>query len=399
MLSKHAKYENQIFENLSGTLSNLGWTLKRHYRQSNYHYDLALFHQDIFCTFIEIKYSKKKSFSLIKRSSENQIRNFYLQDIFNFGILFINGKLFIVSRNNSKEIKSFPNVSSYEWRKDNTGPILSTSTEDEDYDDDSIPVYRALFDEERKKNEVLQKELKKEKQKKNLYKNLFFNNIKYYRESIAEKELKIKLLNEDFLQFIKSSSDGDLKNDDDYNNWCDRWDILESNSKKFIRESENLYKYLLDDYTPYVHGFAKALENEILIKVFKNFLEYFTKNKIDIDYQITDKVNSGTIKVFRNFLKRENLDSFLSLDKMRFIISAIFSKTNDKLLLEFRPVYLNYFKKMRNIFAKGGNVDKLKIIRNLGAHTKPIDKKVAKKFYEIFKSTFNKIMNNYILDK
>ena len=60
MLSKHAKYENQIFENLSGTLSNLGWTLKRHYRQSNYHYDLALFHQDIFCTFIEIKYSKKK---------------------------------------------------------------------------------------------------------------------------------------------------------------------------------------------------------------------------------------------------------------------------------------------------------------------------------------------------
>ena len=41
---------------------------------------------------------------------------------------------------------------------------------------------------------------------------------------------------------------------------------------------------------------------------------------------------------------------------MRFIISAIFSKTNDKLLLEFRPVYLNYFKKMRNNFAKGGNV-------------------------------------------
>ena len=41
--------------------------------------------------------------------------------------------------------------------------------------------------------------------------------------------------------------------------------------------------------------------------------------------------NKSTIKVFRSFLKKGDLETFLSLDKMRFIIAAIFSDTDDKI--------------------------------------------------------------------
>ena len=426
--NEYLKYESHVYANLAITLADIGWTLKREYRHNGYSYDLALFYneegriaamagndgygkiiascttgeidrnKDTLYTFIEIKYSNKKNFNRTKKSGELYVRK-CLGNVFNYGILFINGKLFVVGKKTSKQVKTFPNVSDYEWRKDVNRPYLCQLAEDyvDDYDEESIPVYSALLELERKDEKIkkLEEELKKEKQEKIYYKNILFDKITYLRESSSDEELKLKLLDGFFLDYIVLSPKDELALENYNNNWCDNWNILESDSKKFIRESENLYKHILEDYTPYIQGFAKALENEILNKLFYNFLKYFKKNKINIDYKITDKANSGTIKIFRTFLKRGNLDSFLSLDKMRFIIYAIFSETNDDLLLEFRPVYLNYFNEMRDIFSKDGNINKLKMMRNLGAHIKPIEKKMANDFYMTFKSTFNKIINNY----
>ncbi|MDC0378291.1 hypothetical protein OAM76_03680 [Flavobacteriaceae bacterium] len=431
--NEYLKYESRVYANLAITLADIGWTLKREYRHNGHSYDLALFYnegvrvaamvgndgygkivascatgeidrtKDTLYTFIEIKYSNKKNFNRIKKSGELYVRK-CLGNVFNYGILFINGKLFVVGKITSKQVKAFPDVSDYEWRKDISRPYLNQLAEDynDDYDEGSVNVYSALFENEKlleRKIEKLEEELKKEKQEKIYYKKKLFDKIAYLRESSGDEELKLKLLDNFFLDYIVLSPNAELALENYNNNWCDNWNILESDSKKFIRESENLYKHILEDYTPYVQGFAKALENEILNKLFYNFLKYFNKNKINIDYKITDKANSGTIKIFRTFLKRGNLDSFLSLDKMRFIISAIFSETNDDLLVEFRPVYLNYFNEMRNIFSKEGNINKLKMIRNLGAHTKPIEKKIANDFYMTFKSTFNEIINNYKFSK
>ena len=48
---------------------------------------------------------------------------------------------------------------------------------------------------------------------------------------------------------------------------------------------------------------------------------------------------------------------------------------------------------------KDGNINKLKMIRNLGAHIKPIERKIANDFFTTFKSTFNEIINNYKFSK
>lgn len=404
--NKHIKYEAEVYANLKLALSDLGWTLKKHYRHNGNIYDLALFYseggKEALYTFIEIKYSNKTNFKIIKKSGELFVRK-YLGNVFNYGILFINGKLFIVGHKIVKQVKAFPDVSDYEWRKDINRPYLNKLPADynDHYDEGSINVYSALFEAEieierlKIENEKLEEKLKKEKQEKIYYKKMLFDRIAYLRDSLSDEELKIRLLDSYFLDYIVLSPKDESSSDNYNNKWCNKWNVLESESKVFIRESENLYKHILEDYTPYVQGFAKALENEILNKLFYNFLKYFEKNEINLNYKITDKTNNGTIKVFKNFLKKGSLGSFLSLDKMRFIVSAIFSETNDNLLLEFRSVYLNYFNEMRDVFSHDGGVNKLKDIRNLGAHIKPIEKKMANDFYKRFKSTFNEIINNY----
>ena len=50
---------------------------------------------------------------------------------------------------------------------------------------------------------------------------------------------------------------------------------------------------------------------------------------------------------------------------------------------------------MNEIFIKGGNLNKIKDIRNIGAHTSPINQKLANDFSQIFNSTFNDFISNY----
>ena len=403
-LNKYLEYEKLVFESLSPALNNKGWTLKREYNM-HLRYDIALFHKNELCTFIEIRHNKnKKTFSRAKKSGEAAVRKF-LHNTLNYGILFINGKLFIVGKNSSEQIKSFPKPSDYNWNNkpsikseddisfqfDSGSLLIENYTES--YDTDSVKVYSILLELDKLKQENIS--LKKEnislKQENVVLSKKLIEKIAYARDSSSDEELKIKLLDGYFLSYLSSS-----KKPKNYkNNWCKNWNTLEDNSKIFIEESENLYKTLKVDYTAFVQGFAKALETEILMKIFYNFLIHFKENNISIDYKINDSNNKSTIKVFRSFLKKGDLETFLSLDKMRFIIAAIFSDTDDKLLLEFRTVYLKYFNQIKGVFLEKGSLNKLKSIRNKGAHIKPIDKDLADTFYLLFKSTFNEIISNY----
>ena len=405
-LNKYLEYEQLVFESLSPALNNKGWVLKReHKSKAHLSYDIALYYKNVLCTFIEIRHNKsKKTINRAKKAGEGLVRKL-LHNTLNYGILFINGKLFIVGKNSSEQIKSFPKPSDYNWKNkpsiksedDISFQIDSASLSLENYtggyDTDSVKDYGILLEIDKLKQENIS--LKKEnislKQENTVLSKKLIDKIAYTRDSSSDEELKIKLLDRYFLSYLSSSK----KTMNYKNNWCNNWNKLEVNSKIFIEESENLYETLKVDYTAFVQGFAKALETEILMKIFNNFLIYFKENNTSIDDKINDNANKGTIKVFRSFLKNGDLNTFLSLDRMRFIIAAIFSDTNDKLLLEFRTVYLKYFKQMKGIFEDKGSFNILKNIRNKGAHIEPIDKDLADTFYVLFKSTFNEIMCNY----
>ena len=396
------KFEEIVFEKLSPLLKQKGWNLKRQLK-SKVRYDIALFFEDELYTFIEIKLCKNKhNFKRVEKAGIEHIRK-NLNSNINYGILFINGQILIVGKNTSERLKFFPKPSDYNWRKV-VSYNINLSYDSSNYDEQDVKILSALLEIEKLKKEKEKlieekEELKQEneilREKNQQLIEKLVDEIAYARSSLSDEELKIKLIDDYFLNYSNS-----IKRSKKYiNDWCYNWNVLEPNSKLFIEESENLYKAIKSDYTAFIHGFAKALETEILNKIFLNFLEYFNKNNVDIEYQITDKDNISTIKVFRSFLKKGDLNSFLSLDKMRFIISSLFSDTQDKLLLEFKKVYLNYFKEMNEVFVENGSLDRLKKIRNKGAHIMPIEKSLADEFFIIFKSTINELLTNYKINK
>ena len=394
MFNEHEIYENQVYLELSSSLINKGWVVKKGYGINDY--DISLFDDDTIKTFIEIKKSKNKfNFQKLKNRGEEQIRK-YLNDELNYGILFINGELFVVGKNTSEKIKSFPGIDDYNWRNDSNSSYTKKAKDDysNNYDLDDVNIYKVLLEIERKKNVKLQNKINTLNKKVSLYESILFSNIAYVRESRSELELKVKLIDSHFNQYLNLSQDSKVLADNYESNWCNNWGALEDNSKIFIIEAQNLYEYVIEDYTAYVQGLTKAFENEILKKIFCNFLDYYNSSNLDLNYKITDS-NKHTINTFRNFLKKGDKESFLSLDQMIYIIRAIFSDTEDKLLLIFRPIYLKYFKQMNEIFMQGGSLYQIKDIRNTGAHTSPINQKLADEFFQIFNSTFNDFINNY----
>lgn len=394
MFNEHEIYENQVYLELSSSLINKGWVVKKGYGINDY--DISLFDDDTIKTFIEIKKSKNKfNFQKLKNRGEEQIRK-YLNDELNYGILFINGELFVVGKNTSEKIKSFPGIDDYNWRNDSNSSYTKKAKDDysNNYDLDDVNIYRSLLEIERKKNVKLQNKINTLNKKVSLYESILFSNIAYVRESRSELELKVKLIDSHFNQYLNLSQDSKVLADNYESKWCNNWGALEDNSKIFIIEAQNLYEYVIEDYTAYVQGLTKAFENEILKKIFCNFLDYYNSSNLDLNYKITEP-NKHTKNTFRNFLKKGDKESFLSLDQMIYIIRAIFSDTEDKLLLIFRPIYLKYFKQMNEIFMQGGSLYQIKDIRNTGAHTSPINQKLADEFFQIFNSTFNDFINNY----
>ena len=406
----YIQYEKEVYSSLSRTLKFKGWSLKTNVRYNKNIYDIGLFCDDILLTFIEIKrFDNKSSSKKIIFSGELTVRKL-LNDRFNYGFLFLNGKLFLVDKMNSNEIFDFPEPKDFNWLKtfknSFSQPITPTNLKlstkriesqySEKYDYHSVSIIgmllrcMKLLNEKDKQIRILQNE------NKNLHHDLL-DFIKVIRNSNCDEDLKIDLINRNSSSYFKSMEGGKNYFNKYINSWCDNWNILEMNSKIFIRESENLYNHISEDYTAFIHGLTKALENEILYKLFHNFLFHYKKNKIDLNYRIEDSENKGTIVVFKKFLKSERMDNFLSLDKMRFIISALFSETNDKLLIKYRTVYLEYFHKIDNIFENHGSINKIKEIRNEGAHVKPILKIKADYFKKIFVRTFNELINNYKL--
>ena len=104
----YIQYEKEVYSSLSRTLKFKGWSLKTNVRYNKNIYDIGLFCDDILLTFIEIKrFDNKSSSKKIIFSGELTVRKL-LNDRFNYGFLFLNGKLFLVDKMNSTEIFDFP---------------------------------------------------------------------------------------------------------------------------------------------------------------------------------------------------------------------------------------------------------------------------------------------------
>ena len=209
--------------------------------------------------------------------------------------------------------------------------------------------------------------------------------------------------------------DFDFKDSNKYENnvkaWFDFWDRLESLSQDFMSQSEFLYFSIessdFKDYSPFVLYSCRALEYELLQKVFIAYHNYIDKKYPDkgllFNYN-SDELDSSTIKDIESgqmaYFKRKFKSHKYTLGDMRLILNLLPNKDKPKgskryqalLALQELNVFIN--EKIGKIPSK--LILNIKSItdnyRNPSAHIGVLEKKKA----DLFKKEYEKLMNDLL---
>lgn len=220
-----------------------------------------------------------------------------------------------------------------------------------------------------------------------------------------DKKLKQLLQNQKELDFYISEIKG----------WFDYYDILESKSQQYLPEAE----YILDhisklenpDYSPFILQYCRALENELLKKIFRAYVQSLIDRNInlkkdfawDFGRKESGKLNNDdTYKLARhlqNCLRKPEDNWFFELGSMEVNLRRLTGNTVKKspLLQDLKFFVLKRFKQeLLNI----KYLDEMRIIitdyRNQSAHPNLIDTKQAVEFHKQMKECLISLMENYI---
>jgi len=178
--------------------------------------------------------------------------------------------------------------------------------------------------------------------------------------------------------------------------------MLEPESKKFIPQAEFLLDQISEleegDYSPFIIQYSRALENEILVKLFNSYHEFLISENIDRDkLTINEFENSKTVSFAKSVKKDDRKYTF---GTMNFIISLLKKDCNtlsQSLLLQNFKDYVDKFFES-NILEKQ-YLKKLNIIvseyRNKAAHPNIITATSAMKFHELIKECIIEFVEGY----
>lgn len=214
---------------------------------------------------------------------------------------------------------------------------------------------------------------------------------------------RLYLLIDEKMKLMKSETD---KNYEFYireiKHWLDRWDDLESESKQFVPQAEFLYDQLAKlkdaDYSPFIVQYSRALENEILIKLFQAYHKYLIASNINRIQLTIDDMESSNTKKFAKFV-RSDIRTY-TLGDMSFIMQLMKDggKTigSSKLLQDFKLFSNKYFE--IHVFEKEF-LEKVTLIvekyRNKAAHPNILSNEIAQEFHIRIKECLSALMGNY----
>lgn len=196
--------------------------------------------------------------------------------------------------------------------------------------------------------------------------------------------------------------------------WFDFYDLLETKSKKYLPEAEYIFDHISKlenpDYSPFILQYCRALENELLKKIFRAYVQSLIDREIDITKKFewdfgrkeSGKPNSeNTFKLAKHIqrcLKKSEEEWFFELGSMEVNLRYLTGKTAEKspLLIDLKSFVLDRFEQeILNI----EYLDEIKTIireyRNQSAHPNLIDTEKAVKFHKEMKECLISLMENY----
>jgi len=196
--------------------------------------------------------------------------------------------------------------------------------------------------------------------------------------------------------------------------WFDFYDLLESKSKKYLPEAEYIFDHISKlenpDYSPFILQYCRALENELLKKIFRAYVQSLIDRDVEIAKEFewdlgkkeSGKFNSeNTFKLVKHLqrcLKKSEEEWFFELGSMEVNLRYLTGKTAEKspLLIDLKNFVLDRFEQeILNI----EYLDEIKTIirdyRNQSAHPNLIDTEKAIKFHKEMKECLIGLMENY----
>jgi len=223
--------------------------------------------------------------------------------------------------------------------------------------------------------------------------------FKDIRESSIESEERIKGI---YQILDKNSSSNNLQEYyKEVKNSFNKYDVLEDNSKMFLASAfflkEKFDNNNIEDYSPYILQFSRAIESELLNKLFISF--YVRLNNIlqtEPDF-LEQEFSDNKTKTFAKSLAKKT-DKF-TLGSMVFTLGFIVDSdgktiSNSNLLQEFRKHIIN---NTNEYFLNTSFLKELRLLtddyRNKAAHISRIDKKES----DVFLSLGTKVLERILM--
>jgi len=233
--------------------------------------------------------------------------------------------------------------------------------------------------------------------------NIQLNIIKNNHRDTEEKLDKINSLIDKNLKKIATNYSDDI---DTYKvqikRWLADWELLHSLTLIFLTSAELIYDHLPNnndtDYSPFIIQYCRALENEILKKLFENYHVYIIENAVDRKQLVSfDKLNEKT-KIFADCVEKDKRD--YTLGSMSFIMNCLKEggKTlnGSPLLQNFRCFTLEYFEArvLQKEFLTSVT-DITANYRNKSAHPYVLSVEMADECQKIIKKLLIDFLSNY----
>lgn len=196
--------------------------------------------------------------------------------------------------------------------------------------------------------------------------------------------------------------------------WFDFYDVLEFKSQKYLPEAEFIFDHISKlenpDYSPFILQYCRALENELLKKIFRAYVQSIIDKNIDLekdfawDFGRKESGKSNNDNTFRlakhlkRCLSKPEEEWFFELGSMEVNLRYLTGRTVEKspLLQDLKRFVLDRFKQE---FLNIEYLDNLKTIirdyRNQSAHPNLIDTEKAVEFHKQIKGCLISLMENY----
>lgn len=237
-----------------------------------------------------------------------------------------------------------------------------------------------------------------------------FNHIKSIKKTVEDESERLDqifhLCEKQFESIISKHEISISQYERKVQEWFDYWEKLEDSSMKIMPGAEYLLEKIEEtsnvDYSPFVIYYCKALEIEMLEKIFRSWRKHFNSNNslneilkwndqnLDEDKK---REYAQTNFILSKFLKAEGK---ITLGSMRLLLSSVSRKERVerlpglRLLKEFLDLETMRFEK--NELSK---IQKIIDFRNQAAHTDLIEKDDGYSFYDSFKQMMRNLFQRF----